>query len=525
MAWEPPSIPLTFPNLGNALLAGEQARYYGQKTSTEAAEEKRKSEAQPYIDAAMKGDNGAMGKLAYGDPKAAVAISTALSRMDANKRADIKAKADYTANGANAILQAAPADRAAVYAQVRQQGIANGYDMSSLPEVYSPQLDSVLRTHRAMAIDLNKQLDRDLRLQIHNTPGGGGGPTQIDLPGPGGPVPAPAPAPVAPGRPSASAVPSDVVKNTTVAAAPPTAAPAAPFGDDGGEVALSAPPDLKDGPKQPKRNGAFFEDEPSQFGYVQRGVKDKYGNVTPMTVEGGYFVYRNPKTNEHVLYKPVAPKPTERPLPPEGYTWSPDGGQTFIPGGPADPTVIERNAGVRRASVEKAIPQTITKGMQENISALKQLDRAEALLNQNEGSVGGVGSTLAATIPGVGNLQNRNLMGFGDPNGAQLRAVIADIGSLIIHDRSGAAVSASEFPRLRPFIPSISDDAPTIRKKLANFRAVYEETLRDAASYYGPETGYKAYGPAVDYLNGGGRGEPGKPSTAPERPPLSSFQK
>ncbi len=145
--------------------------------------------------------------------------------------------------------------------------------------------------------------------------------------------------------------------------------------------------------------------------------------------------------------------------------------------------------------------------MQENLNALKELDRVETLLGKTPDSVGGPGSILAANIPGVGLVQNRL-----DREGTQLRAIIADIGSMKIHERSGAAVTASEFPRLKPFIPSISDDAPTARSKLANFRAVLEEHMRDVASYYGPENGFKPYTPAADYLEGKAKGEPGKPS-------------
>ncbi len=194
------------------------------------------------------------------------------------------------------------------------------------------------------------------------------------------------------------------------------------------------------------------------------------------------------------------------------YRWNEDKtAQTYIPGSSADPEVIKRNADVRKTASEKAIPQTVVKGMQENLDALKQVDRALGKLGENPGSVGGIGSTLAANLPGVGSLQNR----WGDPEGTQLRALIADIGSLKIHDRSGAAVTASEFPRLRPFIPSISDDPKTVETKLKNFKAVYEQTLRDTSDYYNADNGFKAHGPTENYLNGGQQPQAAKPSAAP----------
>jgi hypothetical protein len=145
-------IPLQFASIGNALASGAQARYAGQHADALAADEQRKKEALPHLEGAMKGDPAAMGKLAYGDPKAAVAISTALQRMDTNQRAKVKEQADYSAQSSHAILQANPADRPALYQQHYQEGVRRGYDMSSLPPTYSPQIDGRLRSAREMAI-------------------------------------------------------------------------------------------------------------------------------------------------------------------------------------------------------------------------------------------------------------------------------------------------------------------------------------------------------------------------------------
>jgi len=77
-----------------------------------------------------------------------------------------------------------------------------------------------------------------------------------------------------------------------------------------------------------------------------------------------------------------------------------------------------------------------------------------------------------------------------DPSGVDVRAIIADLGSMKIHDRSGAAVTASEFPRLRPFIPSETDDDATVLKKVRGF---YREAMiiqRELQSQYSPDQGY-----------------------------------
>ena len=82
-----------------------------------------------------------------------------------------------------------------------------------------------------------------------------------------------------------------------------------------------------------------------------------------------------------------------------------------------------------------------------------------------------------------------------DPQGIDARAALGDIGSMVIHQRSGAAVTASEFPRLKPFIPLTTDDPDTARKKLARFVSEYENLVEDGEAFY-RESGYKV--PAHD---------------------------
>jgi hypothetical protein len=97
-----------------------------------------------------------------------------------------------------------------------------------------------------------------------------------------------------------------------------------------------------------------------------------------------------------------------------------------------------------------------------------------------------------------------------DPQGTDARAALADLGSLVIHERSGAAVTAAEFPRLMPFIPKINDDPETVKKKLKRFVQIYREVATETANFY-RESGYKVpemqatqpaapAGPTVDSL-------------------------
>lgn len=67
---------------------------------------------------------------------------------------------------------------------------------------------------------------------------------------------------------------------------------------------------------------------------------------------------------------------------------------------------------------------------------------------------------------------------FLDPEGVRVRADIADVGSLEIRDRSGASVTVSESPRLRPFIPSPGDTSQAAEVKLRRLLALIEEETR-----------------------------------------------
>ena len=146
-----------------------------------------------------------------------------------------------------------------------------------------------------------------------------------------------------------------------------------------------------------------------------------------------------------------------------------------------DPTII---------SAPKSIPQAVLKGMTENISAITQINQTLKELTSNKGD--GVGF-FVGNLPGA-------IIDTLSPEGVRLRAMIADIGSMKIHDRSGAAVTASEFPRLRPFIPSPTDSPETIRKKLEQFRDQYLNELRDQRSVYGASSGYKPVDAVDDIL-------------------------
>lgn len=137
----------------------------------------------------------------------------------------------------------------------------------------------------------------------------------------------------------------------------------------------------------------------------------------------------------------------------------------------------------------KPMPAAAAKAHLDNLTNLRRAERALALaegrnVDDAKGDVDATGKK--------GYLPNQ-VLNRADPKGVDTRAAIADLGSLVIHDRSGAAVTAAEFPRLAPFIPSEKDDADTVKKKLkafvSNYRAVSDDTKKfyEASGYRVPE--------------------------------------
>ena len=199
---------------------------------------------------------------------------------------------------------------------------------------------------------------------------------------------------------------------------------------------------------------------------------------------------------------------------PSGWQRASDGGLEPIPRGPADPETIKKQAEARRNSELKPLPAPIAKAALENAQNLRKARDALALMQggkvgQRQGDPNATG--YKGFLPDV-------VLQRMDPAGVDTRAAIADLGSMIIHDRSGAAVTASEYPRLVPFIPRDRDDPPVIEKKLQRFIEEYEAIQQDYTDMYSEDQGYKlpkslAGGGGGDAGNGVGGGNETPPAT------------
>jgi hypothetical protein len=124
--------------------------------------------------------------------------------------------------------------------------------------------------------------------------------------------------------------------------------------------------------------------------------------------------------------------------------------------------------GVPIGKQPKPVPENVLKAMLTNSTSERQVDTALQLLGGK--TVDGLQGDAGAIGPIQGRIPD-TILQKSNPNGVVTRAAIADIGSMIIHDRSGAAVTIAEMPRLIPFIPQITDTPEAAKAKLTRMKA------------------------------------------------------
>jgi len=140
----------------------------------------------------------------------------------------------------------------------------------------------------------------------------------------------------------------------------------------------------------------------------------------------------------------------------------------------------------------KPLPEGVLKALLTNSTSERQVDTALQLLGGK--TVDGLKGDPSAIGPVQGRIPD-TILQQTNPGGVITRAAIADIGSMIIHDRSGAAVTISEMPRLIPFIPSITDSPEAAKAKLTRMRAELTNignefrAVHEASGYTMPATG------------------------------------
>ena len=126
------------------------------------------------------------------------------------------------------------------------------------------------------------------------------------------------------------------------------------------------------------------------------------------------------------------------------------------------------------------MPPHINTAIIGNQAFLNKVDRTEKLVNENPDAIG----ILKSMTPDA-------VLNRADPKGTATRAALAELAATKVHDLSGAAVSASEFGRLKKFLPQQNDDAATAKTKLDGMRAEIQDIMQMTNSIYGESQGYK----------------------------------
>ena len=164
-----------------------------------------------------------------------------------------------------------------------------------------------------------------------------------------------------------------------------------------------------------------------------------------------------------------APSNAGQGKPPAGYRYDSSGENLeVIPGGPAD-----------KQEKLKPIPPHINTAIITNQQSIKKLEDGLKLLKDYPDAVGIKGGLPQSIVNRI------------DEKGIPVRAAIADIGSLVLHDRSGAAVTASEEPRLLPFIPTPSDTSKSAKEKLERMLRYAKEQQDALKGTYSEDQGYR----------------------------------
>ena len=127
----------------------------------------------------------------------------------------------------------------------------------------------------------------------------------------------------------------------------------------------------------------------------------------------------------------------------------------------------------------KQIPASVNTAISTNRQSISAIDDAIRMVEANPDAVGW-----------KGYMPNK-LLNETNPEGVDARAALSNIGSLKLHERSGAAITASEFPRLAPFIPLSTDDAKTAVKKLKQMRKIALGEQEGLTATYSKEQGYR----------------------------------
>jgi hypothetical protein len=144
-------------------------------------------------------------------------------------------------------------------------------------------------------------------------------------------------------------------------------------------------------------------------------------------------------------------------------------------------------AGANQPPAPRTLPMGVESEISSNLASISAIDDATAMLKAPGGQEAfGIKRGLQNMV----GIANR-----ADPENTALRAIVSNIGSMQIKLRSGTAVSATEWPRIRGFIPTVYDSPKEVEDKLKEIRRAISEETSARASYY-QQQGYAVPGAA-----------------------------
>ncbi|MBP2159549.1 MULTISPECIES: hypothetical protein [Asticcacaulis] len=133
----------------------------------------------------------------------------------------------------------------------------------------------------------------------------------------------------------------------------------------------------------------------------------------------------------------------------------------------------------------KQVPVKAQAGYQSNLSAIREIDEAVAMIRADPEAMGGA------------NYFGDEIRQRADPSGVKVRATVANIGGKIIHDRAGASQTVTEVKRLKPYIPNLTDRHDVAITKLQQLRRAYENEIAQYEAAYGEDNGYQSSSPVT----------------------------
>lgn len=165
---------------------------------------------------------------------------------------------------------------------------------------------------------------------------------------------------------------------------------------------------------------------------------------------------------------------------------------------PDGPIVPSREVKVVEGGPKKALDHKDVADIGTHLGSLQKFDDVNKQLDAHPDIK--MGNTVEGWVAGMSPEAGAALLNRNDPKGIEARANIANIGSMIIKDRSGAAVSIHEMKRLAPFIPDPYKDNPAeVKRKLGELRKqinietkLYYDKLRDGNQAIPPELAERA---------------------------------